>query len=84
MEQGGMYSLLYFGSVMCTQCRAIKRELENIHLPYNCLNTDEDYAKYNISTLPTLIVIDTTTGEEIKRITGFHTKEQILAWIAEG
>lgn len=67
--------LIYFGSEGCTQCRAIKDELTSL----DYVDYGNDYESYNISVLPTLVL--TRNGQEVKRLTGFHTKEQILEWL---
>ena len=71
-------SIKYFGSTSCTQCRAIKEELKGIDYTDH---TDDDQAfeKYDISVLPTLIIEQ--DGKEVKRISGFHTAEQIREWL---
>ena len=70
-------TLLLFSTESCTQCKAIKRELEGI--AYERCN---DYDKYDIMSVPTLIILD-GKGKEVGRLTGFHTKKQIQNWIGK-
>ena len=73
-------TLLLFSTESCTQCKAIKRELEGI--AYERCN---DYDKYDIMSVPTLIILDGDSldgkGKEVGRLTGFHTKKQIQDWV---
>lgn len=74
-------TVFYFGSDGCTQCRALKKELEKTSIKYVEM-PEESFDDYKISVLPTLILIN--YGEEEiteKVLTGFHTKEQLLAWV---
>lgn len=72
------YLIEYFGSTSCTQCRAIKEELKGLEY-IDHTDDDQAFTEYDISVLPTLIC--TQDGKEVKRISGFHTAEQIREWL---
>lgn len=38
-----------------------------------------EYDKYDVMSVPTLILLD-DDGKEIKRMTGFHSAKQIAEW----
>lgn len=79
MDKGESMSrktILYFGSPSCTQCRAIQRSLSF----FNNIKPCEDYEKWNVTGLPTLIVVG-EDNQEIKRHTGFMTAKQIAVWL---
>ena len=81
--------LLLFTSPTCTQCKGIKGELKQLKWKYEELDEDSEingenaFSKYNITTLPTLMLVGKKDGEEVLRFTGYHTKEQILDWFEE-
>ena len=69
--------LLYFGSPSCAQCRALKESLKKANVVY--MESDE-YEKYNVMSLPTLILMGYKHGnehEEVDRRTGFQTVQQL-------
>jgi thiol:disulfide interchange protein len=67
--------VLYFGTDNCTQCRAMKEQMKLI-THEQCT----DYDRYDIMTVPTLILVE-EDGSEVKRLTGFHTAKQVADWI---
>ena len=70
-------TLLLFSTESCTQCKAIKRELKDI-----AYERCDEYEKYDVMSVPTLIVLD-SDDKEVGRLTGFHTKKQIQDWIGK-
>jgi thioredoxin-related protein len=73
-RSGSMSKLIVIGSETCTQCRALKKELQFV--PHEESN---EYDKYDVMSVPTLILLD-DDGKEIKRMTGFHSAKQIAEW----
>ena len=77
MNKSGYDYLLYFGSLSCPQCRALKESLRKANVVYE---ESEEYDKYNVMAFPTLILMGYKHGnehEEIDRRTGFQTVEQL-------
>ena len=77
MNKSGYDYLLYFGSPSCSQCRALKESLKKANVVY--MESDE-YEKYNVMSLPTLILMGYKHGnehEEVDRRTGFQTVQQL-------
>lgn len=69
--------LLYFGSPTCAQCRALKETLKKAGVVYE---ESDEYDKYNVMSLPTLILMKEGHGhvhKEGARHTGFMTVDQI-------
>ena len=77
MDKSKYDYLLYFGSPSCAQCRALKESLKKANVVYEeC----EEYEKYNVMSLPTLILMGYKHGnehEEVDRRTGYQTVEQL-------
>jgi len=77
MNKSGYDYLLYFGSPSCAQCRALKESLKKANVVYE---ESEEYDKYNVMSLPTLILFEYKHGnkhEEVDRRVGFQTVEQL-------
>lgn len=91
------YALLDLGSTGCAPCKELKpimeslsAEYENIDIQtFDITNTQEGAAianYYNVSLMPTLLFLD-KNGNEVDRVTGFRSKEQIkeifakLGWL---
>lgn len=84
----GQYALLDLGSTGCAPCKQLQPVFESLEKEYgekidikffDITNTSEG-AKlgnyYRVSLMPTLLFLD-GNGNEVKRVTGFHTQEQI-------
>lgn len=71
-----MTKILYIGTETCVQCKALKRELDTHNVPYEMCN---DYTKYDVMTVPTLVLVD-DTGKSLKQLHGFHTAKQVKEW----
>jgi thioredoxin-like negative regulator of GroEL len=77
--------ILYdFYATWCNPCKALMKTLETIEFPQgyvlekiNIEENDDLVVKYNIRTVPTLVLV-TNSGEEIERKIGNISKEQIL------
>ena len=77
MDKSEYDYLLYFGNHSCSQCRALKESLKKANVVYQeC----DEYEKYNVMSLPTLILMGYKHGnkhEEVDRCVGFKTVEQL-------
>ncbi|MGN0806527.1 MAG: thioredoxin family protein [Candidatus Coproplasma sp.] len=94
----GEYALLDLGSTNCEPCKKLQPVLAELREEYgdkidivffDITGTQEGSSMangYKVSVMPTLLFVD-KNGKEIKRVVGFHTKEQIeeifneLRWI---
>lgn len=94
----GEYALLDLGSTNCSPCIKLQPVLAELREEYgetidvvffDISNTQEGAALangYRVNIMPTLLFVN-KNGKEIKRIVGFHTREQIeeifkeLGWI---
>ena len=94
----GEYDLLDLGSTNCSHCIRLQPVLADLREEYgetidivffDITNTQEGAAMangYKVNVMPTLLFVD-KYGREVKRVIGFHTKEQIeeifkeLRWI---
>lgn len=74
-------------AVWCGACRIVKPILNEISQEENItiqeIEADspegiEFRKKYSFSNLPTVIVVDTTSGEELSRLVGRKNKEEYL------
>lgn len=82
--------LVDFYADWCGPCKMMKPILEDVATEYKnkitiaTLNTDANpilSQQYNITGIPCLILFK--NGKEIKRIIGYHNKEQLLAKLAD-
>lgn len=67
--------LLFFSSTWCTNCKPLKLSIQQLKLDTVDLDADlhlEDFKKYNIRNIPTLMLLD-NNGVEIQRLTGSQT-----------
>lgn len=83
-----MRTLLKFEGLWCNGCKVLTNLLKDVDLsgievvPIN-IDVDTASAKaYNVRGLPVLITLD-ETGEEIKRISGALTKDQLLKFLGD-
>lgn len=94
----GDYALLDLGATSCDPCRRLQPVLAELRKEYgekidivffDITNTQDGAAMangYKVNVMPTLIFVN-KYGKELKRVVGFHTKEQIeqifkeLRWI---
>ena len=76
-----MRKILYFTATWCGPCRALGPVMDSLQGQINFdkvdVDTDRDLsAKYGVRSVPSLVLVE---GEnEINRIVGVQTKEQIL------
>lgn len=66
--------LLKFGRPSCVPCKMVEQYLEEQEVKYQDYNVEEDLmetAKYGVSGVPTLILID-ADGNTIDRFVGFN------------
>lgn len=76
-----MRKILYFTATWCGPCRALGPIMDSLQGQINFdkidVDTDRDQsAKYGVRSVPSLVLVE---GEnEINRIVGVQTKEQIL------
>lgn len=76
-----------FNADWCGPCRMLRPILEELDndkikiVSINIDNNDELTEKYNVSSIPCLILFD--KGVEIKRNIGFISKEEIIKMIGE-
>lgn len=77
--------VLKFSATWCGPCKMLQATIDSIHPPVDIQNVDieEDFEvarQYNIRGVPTLVMLD-DSGNEIKRVSGTKTKEQLLEWL---
>ena len=78
--------ILFFNAAWCQPCQVLKPVIEQLSREgINVRNVNTEYdaqftEKYNVKSIPTLIITD-MGGNEIKRTAaGGWTKEQVLNW----
>ena len=82
--------LLKFSASWCNPCRQLSRTLQTLpedQLPVSIQEIDIDKetgmsAMWKIRSVPTLVLLD-ETGEEIKRISGALTKDQLIKFLGD-
>lgn len=73
--------LLKFYTETCCQCKLLSKELEGFDMvpvePIDCEeNHDDLIAKFQIKSIPTLILVD-KSGDFLRKITGHITREEV-------
>lgn len=78
-----MKKILYFSAGWCGPCKTLGPIMESLQdqINYQKIDVDTDTdlsSKYGVRNIPTLILIDTQTGDALNRTVGIQSKEQIL------
>ena len=74
-----MNILKFFGS-WCNPCKALSKNLEDAGIEHKSIDVDENEElteKYNVMSVPTIVVLD-EDDNEVGRFIGSQTKEQLL------
>ena len=72
--------ILKFFASWCKPCSALSETLKNANIEHESIDVSSDTdltEKYDIRSIPTLVIID-ENGNEVGRILGSKSKEQIL------
>jgi len=86
-----MNKILKFSASWCQPCNILQKQIDNLNkdkkfnLIIDSIDVDDQYQlanQYAIRSLPTLIEID-PMGNEIKRITGSLTNDQLVEFCNE-
>lgn len=77
--------MLKFGATWCGSCKSLSMVMETMTLPIAVEDVDIDKSndvarKYNVRSVPTMIVVD-DTGTEVKRVVGMMNEKQILTFL---
>ena len=78
-----MNRILLFKLSSCGPCKTVSKSLSELSYKYKEMvidlddNADSLADKYKIRSVPTILVLN-NEGEELDRIVGFKTKEQLL------
>lgn len=77
--------LLKFHATWCGPCKSLSIVMETMTLPIAVEDVDIDKSndvarKYNVRSVPTMIVVD-DTGTEVKRVVGMMNEKQILTFL---
>lgn len=80
-----MKKILRFSAEWCQPCKMLAKNIETANLDmevqYIDVDVDTDLAaQYKIRGVPTLVMIDTETDTEIKRLVGVKTTAELQAW----
>jgi thioredoxin 1 len=82
--------LVDFYADWCRPCKMMQPILENVATEYNSqititkINIDNNKnisSKYNVTGIPCMILFE--NGKEVKRVVGYHEKEQLLEKLAD-
>lgn len=74
-----MNILKFFGS-WCNPCKVLSKNLEDAGIEHKSIDVDENKElteKYNVMSVPTIVVLD-EDDNEVGRFIGSLTKEQLL------
>lgn len=74
-----MNILKFFGS-WCNPCKTLSKNLEDAGIEHKSIDVDENEElteKYNVMSVPTIVVLD-EDDNEVGRFIGSRTKEQLL------
>ena len=74
-----MNILKFFGS-WCNPCKALSKSLKDAGIEHKSIDVDENEElteKYNVMSVPTIVVLD-EDDNEVGRFIGSRTKEQLL------
>ena len=80
--------VLKFSSKTCMPCKQLANTIESLDQTtkdlfesYTSENDIEQFMKYNVRAVPTLIAVD-ESGNEIRRSTGNMTKDKLVEFIS--
>ena len=88
------YAMVELGSADCAQCQLLKPEFERVQEIYgnkidivyfDIKNTKQGAAyanQYRVNLTPTIIFVN-KAGEEIKRVTGYQSREELVKILRE-
>ena len=74
-----MNILKFFGS-WCNPCKTLNKSFKDAGIEYTSIDVDDNEElvdKYNVTSVPTVIVLD-ENGEEIGRFVGARSKDQLI------
>ena len=77
-----MKKILYFSAPWCGPCKTLGPIIDALSSTINVekINVDVDQTqstKYGVRNVPSLVLVD-STGNELNRMVGVHSEEQIL------
>ena len=77
-----MKKILYFTAAWCAPCKTLGPIIESLNGQINYQKIDVDQnselsARYGVRNVPSLVLVD-STGNELNRMVGVHSEEQIL------
>ena len=73
-------NILKFFESWCNSCKTLSKNLEDAGIEHKSIDVDDNEElteKYNVMSVPTMIILD-KDDNEIGRIIGPRTKEQLL------
>ena len=73
-------NILKFFRSWCNPCKALSKNLEDAGIEHKSIDVDENEElteKYNVMSVPTIVVLD-EDDKEVGRFIGSRTKEQLL------
>jgi thiol:disulfide interchange protein DsbD len=93
-QKENKYILIDFWAVWCTECKEMdvnafqNPEVRELLKNFVLLKVDVDEvpqlrAQFHVGGMPVIIVV-TSEGEEVARITGYQTAEQLVRFLKEG
>ena len=77
-----MKKILYFTASWCGPCKALAPRMESLsgQINYQKIDVDQNSelsVRYGVRNVPSLVLVD-STGNELNRMVGVHSEEQIL------